>query len=253
MKNSYNVIKEKMSPASVLEILQDDQRQSSQYDPEVDGDIKLSFESTIDDWRQACDLVAWKALGLALNDWFDIEYSNLEWKNVLEPSSEKTLFKLCTFIANKAERNEIKPFNIFGTHCKTAGVFISVRKALKDAGIPTEDIKPSSELEPILIKYGFDFIREVGKLAPNVLPPVKIKSSFLQMMGYWVVLVGVILGFSNAIFEINFILQIAYSLTIGGVLLIIVTSRMNPKSFTLGELKTFADVCTLISKSTVKH
>ena len=57
MKNSYNIETEPFSPELVLEVIKDSYFQQCQYDPEAEPDIDLTFESTVDDWRNACDLV----------------------------------------------------------------------------------------------------------------------------------------------------------------------------------------------------
>jgi hypothetical protein len=50
----------------VLAILVDQHRLQSQVDPEAEPDALLTFDSSIADWRSACDLLGWRGLGQAL-------------------------------------------------------------------------------------------------------------------------------------------------------------------------------------------
>ena len=51
----------------VLDVIRDSHRQQSQIDAEADPDVDLTFETTVAEWRDACDLIGWQGLGQALD------------------------------------------------------------------------------------------------------------------------------------------------------------------------------------------
>jgi hypothetical protein len=55
------------TPAYVLDVIRDQHRQQCGYDPMADSDAELTFETTIAEWRDACDLLDWRRLGRALD------------------------------------------------------------------------------------------------------------------------------------------------------------------------------------------
>jgi len=252
MKNSFGAPVVPLTPESVLEILRDFHRQQGFHDPEVDPDIDLTFESTIDDWREACDWLDWKPLGRAMNERFGVNYSDHQWHEVLEPSDKNTLREVCKLIARQGERYSIKPLKILGGSCPEAGVFIALRAALKNAGVPVETIKPSSLLEPILIKHWGLISDEVGKIAPGVMPPVNIEVTLFQRMMFWAALSSLPLGLFDLIFGPSVVTLFALLMGCSCCLLMEVASRMGPKSVSLENLETFGDLCSRISESTLK-
>ena len=56
------------TPEFVLEVVRDSHRQQCAYDPEADPSAQLSFDTTVAQWRDACDLVGTKGLGVALDE-----------------------------------------------------------------------------------------------------------------------------------------------------------------------------------------
>ena len=72
-----------MTPEFVLAVIQDSHRQQCQYDPEADWDASLDFESTVSEWRDACDLLGWRRIMRSLNQEFGLDYSDDEWQAVL--------------------------------------------------------------------------------------------------------------------------------------------------------------------------
>ncbi len=98
------------SADEVLAILVDEHRQASQLDPEVDPSMVLSFDSTIDDWQYACDLLNWKPLGHALNKQWGMSLKDEEWHSILVPARKHTLRELCEVIARHAEIESLEDY-----------------------------------------------------------------------------------------------------------------------------------------------
>ena len=253
MRNSFDAPVESLTPESVLDIIKDFHRQQCFHDPEAEPDIHLSFESTIEEWRQACDWLDCKPLGRALNERFGVNFSDNEWHDALEPSNQKTLLGVCELIATQGERFAIKPLNIFGGSCREAGVYIALRSALNKAGVPMEKVKPSSRLEPLLINHWGVISDEVGKIAPGVLPSVEIKGSFFQRLGIGLLFAGPLLAFLDWIWGPTGITLFAIAFGGCGALLLAVSSGMKPKSVSFENLETFGDLCSRVSESTLRN
>jgi len=234
------------TPEYVLAVLRDNHRQQCEYDWEADRNAKLSFDSTIAEWREACDLVEWKGLGRAMNQEWEIECSDFEWATVLEPDERLPLLGVCELIAHRAPRRRIRSARFFGGDCHSAGAFLTVRSILANAGADAEHIKPSTPLAPYTRRYGILFLGPISRLAPGALPlvhvwhPVYDASMWSIVASFLVVLLGwccnshwlAILGF------------LACLLSYG---LVWASSRwLLPLRITFGELKTFRDMaCAL--------
>jgi hypothetical protein len=249
MKNTCASTNEKIDPDSVLEIIKDSYFQQCQYDPEAEPDIELTVDSTIEDWRFACDLISWRPLGKAINEWFGIKCTEKEWREVLEPPENKTLSDVCNLISKHAERYAIKPFKICGSECLSAGIFISLKATLKDSGLPIEKIKPSTILKPFLISYFGEFSIAIEKLAPGILPPVKIEESFIQKLWFRMLMLGILLGLINLFLSDSLLSLISISISVFAVLVRYLTYRLPFKNISYGNLETFRDLCLLINKS----
>lgn len=249
MKNTISNIEEPLTPEMVLAILRDSYNQQCQYDPEAEPGMELSFETTIEEWRCACDLVEWKPLSKAMNKWFQIDLTEEQWKEVLEPAEIKNLLGVCKLISSTATRPAVLPLNIFGSSCLEAGAFVTLRTALANAGIPVESLHPSTQLHPWLLKYWKEFSDIVGKIAPEALPPVEIEEAAIKGFGYKLFGLGIVTELLSFIINYGFIHLISIAALLSGVILILFTLTISPKRVSYGKLETIGDVCRLISVS----
>lgn len=156
-----------VTPEYVLDVIKVSHRQQCKYDPEADPDIELTFDSTIEDWRWACDLVGWRRLSRSLNNWFRVSISESEWQQVLTPAKVKTLREVCKLIASRRARLEIKPVPIFGKPCCSASLFLYLRKCLIDAGADGHSIRPKASLNIFNHRYPEVFNDCLANLAPG--------------------------------------------------------------------------------------
>jgi hypothetical protein len=178
----------KYQPEEILQIIRANYIQQQQYDDIALKYQDLRFETTIFDWRDICDLVDTSELWKYLNYYFHLEAGRETWMEILEPDDEKTLADLCQFVADRAEREIIEPIKIMGDYCTTAAIFKSLKRRLKDRGLDVSDIRPSSQLEPLVKKYKSVLIEEVNLLDPNVLPPIDYKTNWVYQWGLRVLL-----------------------------------------------------------------
>lgn len=254
MDPHYPTLSEPATPEYVLAVLQDQHRQSAQFDPEVDPGAVLSFETTIQEWREACDLLDWKTLGRAHNEWWKIDCADDEWESVLVPASEKRLAGVCELIASRASRPSVRAARILGTDCLTAGAFLTIRSLLADAGASPDEIAPSAPLLPFTRRYCRVFLEEISRLAPGALPPVKVRTPVYDA-GIW----GMAVGWACAVIGLvgSRVWGDLIGLEYAGVLLFLISyvciwtiaRHILPSSVEFGDLKTFRDLAQVIGNS----
>ena len=142
-----------MTTEEILKIFIEQHKICSPLDPEADPFEILSMDSTIDEWRNANDLLAWRPLSRFLNEEFDMKNSEEEWSAVLTPSDSKTLKDVCTFICDNTNYKDVQPIKILGQECLSAAIFLTLKKYLQRRNVDVTDLKPSSSIIPYLEKY----------------------------------------------------------------------------------------------------
>jgi len=233
-----------MTRDDILRAIRDSYRFSEKLDPEAEPGYDLTFETTVDEWRTACDLLPAKPLGQALNAWFSVSFSNIDWMATLEPARKATLGGVCELVASKAQMAEFKPFAICGTQCLSAGVFLSIRSALGKEGIPVEGIRPSTPLAPTAYKHLRSFVGTMSKLAPDVLSVPDVYHATAARIGRWCLGVGVVLLLLSCVtpsFALTEVVAGILSLVVGILAFrYAVASAFRHAPF--GEIKTFRDL-----------
>jgi hypothetical protein len=152
--------KQIMTPTDVLNIFIEQHRLCSPLDPEADPYAELSFTSTIDEWRDANDLLAWRPLSEFLNKEFQIKATEDKWKSVLTPSSTKTLKDVCELISKHSSKQDIRPLKLLGQECLSSAVFRTLIKYLSQRQVDVSEIKPSTSLTPYLEKYFSEMVEQ---------------------------------------------------------------------------------------------
>ncbi len=248
MKIPYPTIDEPATPEYVLAVLRDEHRQDCQYDPVADADRTLSPETTIDIWLEPCDLIAWRQLGHALNDWWDIACTDAEWRAVLVPTGTKQLSGVCRLIAKNVTRPGIRSARLFGSTCARAGAFLTIRSLLHEAGASGEGIAPSTPLAPYARRYSNVFLGPISRLAPGSLPLVRIRrpvqdvAGWGSLAGFLCLLIGGFSGWSPLSIAAGLLL--ASSLALGWF----ATSFLLPSSVEFGEIRTFRDLAVVVAE-----
>ena len=249
MQVDYPMSKDQATPDYVLSVLQDLHRQTSQVDPEVDPYAALSFNTTVAEWRLACDLLPWRELGRTFNGFFDVNCSDDEWRAALEPSRNKTLRDVCEFIAVRCLRPQIRPAFLLGPPCATAGAFLTIRSLLRENGADVSGITPSAELSPYSRRYWRVFVEKMARLTPGALPAVRVRTPVYDCL-----VAGLLLAM--ICFAIGAITQAPYLILgsfLGGLAFYagiwIATRYVLPSSVAFGDLRTFRDLAEAISKN----
>jgi hypothetical protein len=184
-------------PASsdyVLEVLRDSHRHQCSYDPEADPSVELSFQTSVAEWRNACDLVGTKKLAEALNEVWGVAIAPAEWEAVLEPAKTRTLRDVCGLIASHAQRTTVLSAGHFGASSKSAGAFLAIRSLLVRAGADPSAIRPSLPIAEVVRRFPQVFLGPISRLAPGRLPTVAIKTAAYKaaLMMFAVALIGLI-------------------------------------------------------------
>lgn len=149
-----------MTPTDVLNIFIEQHRLCSPLDPEADPHAELCFNSTIDEWRDANDLLPWSQLSEFLNKEFQISPTADEWRSVLSPSDIRTLKDVCELISRYAQKKDILPKKVFGQECLSAAVFMTLKKYLSQRQVDVTEIRPSTLVAPYLEKYFSQMIEQ---------------------------------------------------------------------------------------------
>ena len=243
MKAKYDTIKVPATPDYILSVIQDEYRLICENDWESEPDMNLTFDSTIKDWRIACDLLPWKQLGSALNEWFNVSIDSSKWKSLLEPASKKTLKGVCEEIAKYSDRETIKPIRIFGKECLKGGIFLTIRSKLAEAGADVSSLTPKSLLDEYIADYYETFFKISSRLFPNKFPVIKVIKPLHNFSTK-----GLLLGLA-----ILFLGIFLWPLQICGVVIFVVffllagiAAMKRPQSVKFGELKTFKDMVNCI-------
>ena len=229
------------TPAYILAVLQDDHRQQCQFDGEADSDAVLGFDTTVNDWRDACDLVGWHELGRALNTTWNINRSDAEWFAVLEPAGVRRLEGVCQWIASQTHRPRVRPARLLGKSCGPAGAFLTVRSLLHEAGEPVGGLRPATPLAPYARRHAHLFLGPIARLAPGALPPVQIQTPIYDRavgcagLGFLIFMVGYWLG--------GLLIPIAaIALILAGCCGTWIAAQLLPASVEFAGLQTFGDL-----------
>jgi len=236
-----NTTKTKYRAQEILDIIRADYKQQQQYDFVALKDEELTFETHIMEWRDICDLVDTNHLWKYLNYYFGLQVDYKMWQTVLELQDKKTLGDLCHFIAMYAEKEIIQPVKLFGETCETAAIFRSFIARLKNRGIDTGSIKPSSELEPLVKAYNALLIQEINLMEPTVLPPVQYKSNWLYKWGLRLFIFSVFVTIFLAWRQTEWAL-LTGGLCVIGYVMLTVGARMEPKQASFEGINTVADL-----------
>jgi hypothetical protein len=175
MSEAAYIVSVPVTPEHVLAVFRDQHRQVCRFDICCDSRIELSFDSTIEDWRSAMDLVETKPLGRAMNHAWGLRLSDHEWREVLHPPRHKNLRGVAELIARHAMRPELRPLSIAGTQCLPAAAFLTIKQFLASDGADVSNLAPSSLLADYGRKHLGTFLTSISQLAPGALPEVDVK------------------------------------------------------------------------------
>jgi hypothetical protein len=247
MDAHYPTVSEPATPEYVLAVVRDMHRQQARFDPEADADAVLTFDTTVAEWRQACDLLGWRALARGLNAVWGTGATEDEWRAVLEPGDERRLADVCAFLARRAARPRVRAARLLGRTCAAAGAFLTVRSLLREAGADPWGVTPSAPLAPYTRRYTSVFLDPLSRLAPGALPPVRVSTPVYDgatlafLIGLPVLIAGACFGSAALAAAGGAVTVAAYSLTW------LAARFLLPSSVEFGDLRTFRDLAVALS------
>jgi hypothetical protein len=243
----YPTNEEPATPEYVLAVLRDEHQQQCQYDPTADPTAVLSLDTTVVEWRAACDLLGWREIGRAYNHLWGISCSDAEWRAALEPARQRRLADVCQLIASRAVRPLIQPSRLLGSTCAPAGAFLTIRSLLHDAGAPADEIAPSTPLAQYTRRFAGVFLGPVSRLSPGALPPVQIRTPVYDA-AVWSLLVGWITSMVGACSRMHLLTGFGALLFTSAYALACHAARcLLPASVEFGELRTFRDLAVVMA------
>ena len=140
----------KYSPEEIFEIFKEQHRLASPLDPIADETFELTKGTLIIDLQDAQDLLPWQEWTEWLNKCYRFEAKRAEWKEVVKPITEKTLWDVCLFISKRAEKEIIKPVKLLGNECLSSAAFLTLKKNLKIKGANVDNLSPSTNISEYL-------------------------------------------------------------------------------------------------------
>ncbi|AEV33462.1 hypothetical protein Oweho_2492 [Owenweeksia hongkongensis DSM 17368] len=174
--------KVKYTEEEILEIFKEQHRLCSPLDPEADLWAEITGEMTVREWRSANDLLGWKKLSEFLNQEFRVQISQEEWQNVLEPARTRKLSEVCRLLTEYAEKDTYEPKTLFGKPCIKAGVFLTIKKNLKDKGVDVSELRPSSSLTAYMDNYFSSVIEEITLTGTKPIDKIETRR---KKRGFW--------------------------------------------------------------------
>jgi len=174
--------KVKYTEEEILEIFKEQHRLCSPLDPEADPWAEITAEMTVREWRWANDLLGWKKLSEFLNQEFRVQISQLDWQNVLEPERTRKLIEVCRLLSKYAEKDTYEPKTLFGKPCLKAGVFLTIKKNLKDKGVDVTELRPSLSLTAYMDKYFSPVLEEITLTGTKPIDKIETRR---KKKGFW--------------------------------------------------------------------
>jgi hypothetical protein len=167
-------------------IFKEEHRLCSPLDPEADPSFDLQPTSTVDEWRQARDLLSWDKLAKVYNEEFKIEINLETWQTVFLPGDKRIIMDVCELMSHHAKTETIQPVKLFGQTCLSAAIFRSIKRNLELKGVDTSDLTPSSRIEPILKSNFGEFLFYINKNFTGVIPGINEKRTvFGKVAGFF--------------------------------------------------------------------
>lgn len=246
MNEVYSPLRVDATADDILLVLRDIHRQQCAFDLEADPDISLSHDSTIAEWRHACDLLPWAKVAEALNAVWSVTIPMSRWRDVMEPAKKRRLGGVCELLAQYVKLPRVRPATVLGC-CAPAGAFLTIRSYLNDAGADVTDVAPSTPLGEYTRRYAKVFLGPVSQLAPGALPLVKVRTPVYDsfVTGMTAALLGFIVAWLCASITIAEVSAIVFAICYIGVCTL--GQWVLPASVDFPGLKTFRDMSNAIA------
>ncbi|WP_111542110.1 hypothetical protein [Mesonia algae] len=230
----------KYSKNDILKMLISQYQFAIEFDPVVIKGMDFNYESSIFDWRDACDLIEPKKLAKVYHQSFNLKRPISELEDILIDENNRTVSDFCEYISEHAERQKIEPIRLLGQNCQTASIFKTLKQNLSNNGADTNNIKPSSEINPFFMKYGGLLVDEVNKIAPGTISEFDYKSNWISRIGriiMWTGILLMILIWWISSFHWSLLLPIAI-----GIVIFQIGDKQKPEKLNVSGFKNFREL-----------
>ncbi|GAB3936996.1 hypothetical protein [Mucilaginibacter myungsuensis] len=227
------------TPEEILQILNDQYHCQAVFDPEVDEGDDLTFATTIQEWRDTCDLIDPKSLAKVEHRSFQLATPVQELEIILSTETT-TLLGFCRYISDHAVKLTVSPVMSLGTPCMSAAIFKTLTANLKERGVDVQHIRPSSKLAPIFNKHGGILLTEVSKFAPGAFTKFEYEQNRISRTGG-----NFILLFLLSIIVVPFVWHFHWMLLLPlgiGILLWYIGSKFPPAKEVIGGYYTLREL-----------
>ena len=164
---------DRYSAIEIFEMFKEEHRLCSPLDFMATPTYELTPDSLIWEWRDARDLLEWEELSVYLNKRFRINVAKIEWEKCFEPDGIRTIMDVCRMIASKASKVTYPMRKPMGQECLTASVFLGFKRNLLRKGVNVSELRPSSIVEPYLVKHFDPMMEEILLMGTNVFDGLK--------------------------------------------------------------------------------
>jgi len=239
----------KYTTQEVFEILESSARSNQQfgfsdYDPDV-----FNYDYPVSYWIDDCDLLEWDELSKYYAGYFEFDYREEEWKAVMTPTREKTLEDVCSYIAKKATKTEIKPIKLFGNKCKEAAIFRHLKSKING---DSKNLKPSSLLSEYLENNYGEIMGEIFRLSPSLNLTLDYKQDDrIKNIGCDFLFFGTLALLVFHFATINYFTILCLVVLITGYGFTSKSPRKAPKKTEIVEAKSFRDLVYLIQEKSI--
>ncbi|TKG88388.1 hypothetical protein EYV94_27250 [Puteibacter caeruleilacunae] len=228
------------TPKEILQILNDLYLFQSEYCNNGDVGHTLSFETSIESWRNICDLLNPVELAKAHHEFFDLETDETELETILKREQENTLKEYCEYIAQNAKRETITLSVSLGGKCLEAGILNSINQNLKKRGVNIKELKASNNFPLLFKKYPSEFIEIVSKLAPGTISYYDIQENRISKAGGYLFLISLLVLVVALISgKLSWLAIIPFGVSVA---ILNIGRKIEPLSYEIGGFNTVKDL-----------
>ncbi|MCG3131802.1 MAG: hypothetical protein FLDDKLPJ_02612 [Phycisphaerae bacterium] len=223
------------------------------------GEADLTPQTTVHDWIDYADLSTprqhWRTWFRQLNRRFDLDVPDAAWERVIKPLKKRTVADVCEFLAGRARAPIVRPVEVFGTSCRGAGAFLTLRGLLHRQGVDVTALRPSATVEALARRNWIELVRVLNLLAPGRLPLLRLswRAGMLSRLS-GLLLVG---GFGSTFFGClldglgwtpsAFVTSIGAAAALAGILLNLISPDSVVSDVEFGGIRTIGDACRAIA------
>ncbi len=230
----------KYSKDDILKMLISQYHFQTEFDPVVIKGMEPNYESTIFEWREACDLISPAELAKVYRETFKIKQPISELESILIDEDKNTLSEFCDYISQYAERQNIEPIKLLGQNCQTASIFRTLKQNLSEKGADTTDLRPSTKINDFFLKSDGILFDEVNRIAPGTMSEFEYKANKIETIGTKALFFSIVfaIGFWS-IWFFHWLLLLPIAI---GIIIYQIGTKKEPEKLNIGGFDNFREL-----------